>query len=67
MPSGVEIYERHKEALVHPGRHPLAITVCFLTAFNNFNTTTHPVFTTFYVDKYCEVDFTASAQETSVL
>ena len=36
-------------------------TVCYVLVFNNFNTTTHKVFTKFCIDECCEVDFTASA------
>jgi hypothetical protein len=31
--------------------------------FNNFNSTTHPEFTKFYVDECCEVHFSVSAQD----
>ena len=36
-------------------------TVCCVLVFNNFNTTTHKVFTKFCIDECCEVDLTASA------
>ena len=37
--------------------------MCCVLVFDNFDTTTHPVFTKFYVDECCEVDFTLSAQQ----